>query len=147
MAMKEILANVIRGGDMALSQVAERIDEMYVVGRLNAAERAELTALMHERAKPEAEKGDADKRIDALAVRVTALEERVKALEGGGAGDDGDGTEIPAWKPWDGVSAEYAQGAVVTHNGKTWKSVYAGQNVWEPGAVGVDERYWVEDAE
>ena len=145
MAMKQILENVIRNGGMALSQVAERIDEMYVVGRLNAEERAELTALMHERAKPEAEKGDTDARLDRLAQAVAALENRVKALEGGGA--DAPEGEIPAWKPWDGVSAEYAQGAVVTHNGKTWKSVYAGQNVWEPGAVGVDERYWVEDAE
>lgn len=142
MAMKEILENVIRGGGMALSQVAERIDEMYVVGRLNAEERAELTALMHEKAKPEAEKGDADKRIDALAQAVAALENRVKALEGGT--ENSDGTEIPAWKPWDGVSAEYQTGAVVAHKGKMWKSVYAGQNVWEPGAVGVDERYWVE---
>jgi hypothetical protein len=142
MAMKEILENVIRGGGMALSQVAERIDEMYVVGRLSAEERAELTALMHEKAKPEAEKGDADNRIDALAQAVAVLENRVKALEGGT--ENSDGTEIPAWKPWDGVSAEYAQGAVVTHKGKMWKSVYAGQNVWEPGAVGVDERYWVE---
>ena len=142
MAMKEILTNVIRNGGMALTQVAERIDEMYVTGRLNAEERAELVALMHERAKPEAEKGDVQKRIDQLAQAVAALEARVKALEGGGT--DAPEGEIPAWKPWDGVSAEYAQGAVVTHKGKTWKSVYAGQNVWEPGAVGVDERYWVE---
>ena len=142
MAMKEILENVIRGGGMALSQVAERIDEMYVSGRLSAEERAELTALMHERAKPEAEKGDVGERVDRLAQAVAALENRVKALERGGAGmPEG---EIPAWKPWDGVSAEYAQGAVVTHKGKTWESVYAGQNVWEPGAVGVDERYWIE---
>ena len=142
MAMKEILENVIRCGGMALSQVAERIDEMYASGRLDARERAELTALMHERAKPEAEKGDMQKRIDRLAQAVAALEARVKALEGGMA--DG---EISAWKPWDGVSAEYVQGAVVAHNGRVWKSVYAGQNVWEPGAVGVDERYWVEIAE
>jgi polyhydroxyalkanoate synthesis regulator phasin len=141
MAIKAILENVIRNGGMALSQVAERIDEMYVVGRLSAEERAELTALMHERARPEAEKGDANKRIDALAQAVAALEERVKALERGADVPEG---EIPAWKPWDGVSAEYAQGAVVAHKGKVWKSVYAGQNVWEPGAVGVDERYWIE---
>ena len=141
MAMKEILENVIMKGQMALTQVAERIDEMYVTGRLNAAERARLLEMMHERAKPEAEKGDADKRIDALAARVTALEERVKALEAGAGGEE---VGIPAWKPWDGVSTEYEFGDVVTHGGKTWKSVYVGQNVWEPGAVGVDERYWVE---
>lgn len=143
MAMKEILANVIRGGGMALTQVAERIDEMYVTGRLDAQERAELAALMHEKARPEAEKGDTDARLDRLAQAVAALEKRVKALEGGSAGDTS-ADEVPEWKPWDGVSAEYAQGAVVAHGGKMWQSVYAGQNVWEPGAVGVDERYWVE---
>ncbi len=142
MAMKEILENVIRGGQMALSQVTEGIDEMYVTGRLNAAERAQLNVLMHEKARPEAEKGDVNRRIDALAQAVAALEQRVKALEGGTG--DGDEAEIPAWKPWDGVSADYAQGAVVKHGGKVWQSVYVGQNVWEPGAVGVDERYWVE---
>ena len=38
------------------------------------------------------------------------------------------------WKPWDGISKDYAYGAIVSHNGQLWESVYNGQNVWEPGS-------------
>lgn len=143
MAMRDILEGVILNGSMGLSQLAERIDEMYVTGRLTTDERAQLVELMHAKARPDQERADAHKRIDALAAAMAALEARVAALEGG-ATNGGVANAIPAWRPWDGVSADYQPGAVVTHNGKTWRSVYAGQNVWEPGAVGVDERYWVE---
>lgn len=142
-AIKDVLEGVILGGSMSLTQIAERIDEMYVKGRLNAQERAELVDLMHAKARPDQERADVHKRIDALAAAMAALAARVAALEGGTA--NGGGTNaIPAWQPWDGVSSDYAQGAMVTHKGKVWQSAYAGQNVWEPGAVGVDERYWIE---
>lgn len=42
-------------------------------------------------------------------------------------------------QPWvqpQGVHDAYAIGAEVTHKGKTWRSTYAGANVWEPGVFG-----------
>lgn len=36
----------------------------------------------------------------------------------------------------------YALGDRVRHLGRTWESVFDGQNVWEPGAVGVGEDIW-----
>lgn len=57
----------------------------------------------------------------------------------------GNGTgegEIKPWEPWDGLSDKYQPGAIVSHGGKVWESTYDGQNVWEPGAVGIDERFW-----
>lgn len=52
---------------------------------------------------------------------------------------------IPEWEPWDGISTDYQTGAVVAHSGKYWQNVLSGmQNTWEPGGVGIDERYWKE---
>lgn len=145
-SMANILKNVIRNGGMPLSQVNERIETMYLNGRINAEERAELTELMHAKASPENEKGGWKEMYEALAAKYNELEARVKALEktAGGETEGGEeaGEEIPEWKPWDGISDRYQPGAVVAHNGGVWESTYTGQNVWEPGAAGIDERYW-----
>lgn len=45
---------------------------------------------------------------------------------------------VPAWVQPTGAHDAYPLDAVVTHNGKTWKSTVA-SNVWEPGVYG-----WVE---
>lgn len=146
-SMANILKNVIRNGGMQLSQVNERIETMYLSGRISGEERAELTELMHAKANPENEKGDYKALYEALAAKYNELEARVKALEkaAGGEPEGGEeaGEEIPEWKPWDGISDRYQPGTVVTHNGSTWESTYTGQNVWEPGAPGIDERYWI----
>jgi hypothetical protein len=146
-SMANILRNVIRNGGMPLSQVNERIETMYLSGRINAEERAELTELMHAKASPENETGGWKEMYEALAAKYNELEARVKALEvaAGGESEGGEeaGEEIPEWKPWDGISDRYQPGAVVAHNGSTWESTYTGQNVWEPGAPGIDERYWI----
>ena len=145
-----ILKSVINNGGLPLTQVTERIETMYLSGRLNAEERLELIELMHANANVANEKGNYEELYNALAKKYNDLEGRVAALEDRMAGsevpDEGVGSkdEYPAWELWDGVSNKYQTGAVVTHNGKVWQSMYAGQNVWEPGAPGIDERYWVE---
>lgn len=149
-SMANILRNVIRNGGMSLTHVHERIETMYLSGRISGEERAELTELMHEKANPANETGDWKAMYEALVIKYNELEERVRALEaanGGESGDDEGETEHPEWEPWDGVSNRYQQGAVVAHNGTVWESMYEGQNVWEPGAPGIDERYWKEIAE
>ena len=146
-SMAVIMKNVIRNGGMPLAQVNERIETMYLTGRINAEERAELTELMHAKASPENETGGWKEMYEALAAKYNELEARVKALEktAGGepeGGNDG-GEEIPEWEPWNGLSDKYQHGDVVAHTGAVWRSTYAGHNVWEPGAPGIDERYWV----
>ena len=74
--------------------------------------------------------------LRSLSERMDALEEKLN----GSAEPEG----YPAWAAWDGISDKYQFGAIVSHNGKLWKSVYAGQNVWEPGVAGINERFWVE---
>lgn len=152
-SMAVILKNVIKNGGMPLTQVNERIETMYLSGRLTGEERLELTELMHEKASPENEAGDYKALYETLAVKYNELEARVRVLEeaGGivsGGGDSGGTDVIPEWQPWDGVSGGYAQGDVVMHGGRYWVSTYEGAvNVWEPGAPGVDERYWREMTE
>ena len=148
-SMAVILKNVIRNGGMPLTQVSERIETMYLNGRINAGERLELTELMHEKADPANEAGDYREMYQALARKYNELEGRVEAAERAlglyqESEDSETDTGYPAWEPWDGISDRYQPGAVVVHNGKVWESVYPGQNVWEPGVPGIDERYWKE---
>jgi hypothetical protein len=77
--------------------------------------------------------------LTSLSERIDAIEERVKALEGNT--DEGEQTEYPVWKPWDGISKDYQNGAIVSHNGELWESTFEGQNVWEPGTVG--DNFWL----
>lgn len=150
--MAALLRTVIRNGGMPLTQVHERIETMYLTGRINAEEREELTGLMHEKASPENEKGGWQELYEALAEKYGELEKRVKALETAAGGENEDGEEgageIPEWQMWDGVSGGYVRGDVVAHAGRYYVSEYEGAvNVWEPGAPGVDERYWREISE
>jgi len=138
--MYEIMRNVILSRTLPVDELQRRIDTFYAEGKLTEAEKRELEQLVFDNQTVDAEKAALEKRVDDLAAKLTALEERVTALEGVEPG------EYPAWKAWDGVSTDYQPGAIVTHNGKTWLNVLEGmQNVWEPGVA--DERYWVEYTE
>lgn len=140
MNMFQTMKAVVLGKSAPVAQLHKRIDVFFAQGRLTEEEKAELEQMVFDNQSVDAEKAGLEERYAALIGRITALEERVAALEGGE--DVGAGDEIPAWRPWDGVSQDYQPGAVVTHGGKTWRSAYAGQNVWEPGGIGIDERYW-----
>ena len=56
-----------------------------------------------------------------------------------------DANVIPEWEQPDSTNG-YQYGDKVTHNGKTWISIFNGSNVWEPGAVGT-EALWEEVVE
>lgn len=151
--MAGILKNVIRNGGMPLTQVNERIETMYLTGRIDAEERGELIGLMHEKANPENEKGGWEEMYAALVIRYNELAARVEAAEQAiaklnGEEDGATGGEaagVPEWQMWDGVTGGYMKGDVVMHGGRYYVSEYEGAvNVWEPGAPGVDDRYWRE---
>lgn len=144
--MKVLLKNVIRQKGMPLAQINERIETLYMTGGLNADDRSELLELMHEHASPDNELGDLRTLYNALVNKVNQLEERINALENGGDVDGGEENEQPEyqqWVAWDGVNGGYMTGDIVMHNDKLWQSTLATLNVWEPGAPGVDERYWI----
>lgn len=56
--------------------------------------------------------------------------------------------EVRDWEPWHPLKTDthYRYGDRTRHNGKVWRDVLdptgATLNVWEPGAQGIDERYW-----
>ena len=131
--MYDTLVNQIMYGDYTIADIAERIDTFYAEGRLTADQRTDLRRMAVEHADPDAERPEILSMLEGLAARVTALEARLDA----GEGKTPDPDEIPAWRPWDGLSALYAKGDKVTHGGKTWVSL-VDNNCWEPGIIGTE---------
>ena len=71
--MKSFIESVIRTGNYILAEMEERIQKMYVVGKLTAEEMAELLALAAENAKDQFQ-------IDVTA-KLKELEDRIFVLE------------------------------------------------------------------
>jgi len=65
--------------------------------------------------------------LNAAPAELAVLQEAILADEGLEAGDP--------WRQPTGAHDAYPVGAIVSHNGETWKSTTAA-NVWEPGVSG-----------
>lgn len=97
-----------------------------------------------EQAKQEAEAETATKITQQLAEEHPELVEKPAVQSG---------SEIREWETWHPLreSTHYRYGDKTHHGGKVWRDVLdpTGDtlNVWEPGAPGIDERYWVEETE
>ena len=138
--MFALMKSVIAAQRQPADELRRRIDVFFAQGRISEKEKEELEALVFAHQSVDAERASLEERYGLLALRMTALEARMAALEGVQE------AECPQWRAWDGVSEEYQPGAVVLHKGKKWKNVLEGmQNVWEPGVA--DERYWMETEE
>lgn len=132
--MYEIIRQVIRNGGYKLAAMQEKIKRMYIMGDLTQEQMDELLSLALDGVEIDAERPEVIQMLRNIDGRVKAIEEKMAMNESVEA--------YPAWTAWDGVSSNYQPGAVVSHNGKNWQSVYAGQNVWEPGTVG--NGFWIE---
>lgn len=144
--MYEIIKNIIQNGVFKVSELTTKIDTLWAESKLSDEQRNELITLMSDYLNPNTEAPELKDLYERLESRVSVLEDAVKELQGGGSEDPEPGEIIvPAWVPWDGISDNYQYGAVVTHINKYWQNMLQGvQNTWEPGTVGVDERYWKE---
>lgn len=71
--MKDFIESVIRTGNYVLSEMEERIQKMYVLGKLTEQEMTELLALAAENARDSMQ-------ID-LTAKLKELEDRIYALE------------------------------------------------------------------
>lgn len=140
--MYEVLKSVISSGGYKLAEIQYKIKKFFALGDLTEAQTDELLAMASGGVSTDAERPETLKLINTLAGKIEALTARVKALEGGNADSGDEQTGHPEWKPWDGISKDYQHGAIVSHNGQLWMSVFNGQNVWEPGAPGT-ENLWV----
>lgn len=145
--MYDTLWQLISSGDFSLTDAVSKIDVLWVEGQLTDAERTKLKELALENISTDQEKPEMEATVAALVARVDTLEEAIAALQSGaGDTDNGgaSGTTYEEWTAWDGYSDKYQYGAVVSHNGKLYISIYKdGQNVWEPGALGT-ESLWEE---
>lgn len=74
--MKEFIESVIRTGNYVLSEMEERIQKMYVLGKITEADMVELLNLA-------AEYADDTKQIDIAAI-LADLESRIARLEAAG---------------------------------------------------------------
>ena len=74
--MKEFIESVIRTGNYVLTEMEERIQKMYVLGKITEAEMVELLNLAADNAKDE-------KQID-IAATLADIERRLEALESAG---------------------------------------------------------------
>lgn len=142
--MYKVMKSVISAGGYKLADIQYKVKKMYAMGDLTEEQMDELIRMASGGVSIDAERPELLAMIQTIAKDVEALKACVKALESGNVEvnpDEGEQAEHPAWKQWDGISKDYIKGAIVSHNGELWESVYDGQNVWEPGAV--DERFWV----
>ena len=138
--MYEVIKSVITAGGYKLAEIQHKVKKLYIFGDLSEEQMDELLSLAAGGVSTDAERPANLELIQTLAAEIEALKARVATLEG--AEDDGETEEYPAWKAWDGISKDYQTGAIVTHNGQLWQSVFSGQNVWEPGTAGT-ESLWV----
>ena len=138
----DIFKTRIASGNYQLADIQKRIKKLYALGDLTEDQMDELLMFSQKNATADMERPEVLQMIRNLTERVESLEKMVHTQEGTGS----EPAEHEAWGAWDGISDKYQPGSVVSHNGKLWVSVFAGQNVWEPGAVGT-ESLWTEYVE
>lgn len=142
--MYNVLKGIICAGNFKLEEIHHRIKQMHLLGELTEDQMFSLMELSNRKANTEGERPELLEIVKNLAAKVDALAAEVASLKTGTGTNEPDAgaTEYEPWTPWDGISDKYQPCAIVTHNGKTWISVFEGQNVWEPGVVGVS--FWEE---
>ena len=139
--MYEIIKNVITAGGYKLAEIQYKVKKLYLLGDITEAQMDQLLALAAAGVSPDAERPEVLDMLRRLSARIDAHDARLVVLEGGTT-DPEEPASHEAWTVWDGVNDKYQPGAIVTHNGQLWQSVYNGQNVWEPGTAGT-EALWV----
>lgn len=157
--MYDILKNVIESKRYSLDDMLRKIDILWVRGDVAEEQKKELVALAQANADPSQSNAPLQKQIEALSKQVIALGSTVTGLQAvvkaiketvessGTVVPDPEPPiteEYPAWEPYNGIPpVPYQVGSKVTHNGKKWESMVP-NNVWEPGAFGVDQNIWKE---
>ena len=134
--MYAIIKSVINSGNYELTDMLSKIDTMWVQGSITDEQRTELTALARDKATPEATYAPLQEQVDALAVRIDALTQRVAALEGGGTERDTPATPVDEWPEFvqpTGAHDAYKIGDKITYNGQHYICKMDGC-VWTPDA-------------
>ena len=157
--MYEIFKSVIASKSYNLEEMIKKINIRWVEDILTEEQREELITMAQVNADPSQSNAPLQKQIEEISKKQIALEDTVEKLRamvqkiketvesGGTVVPDPEPPiteEYPAWEPYNGIPpVPYQVGSKVTHNGKKWESMVA-NNVWEPGAFGVDQNIWKE---
>lgn len=134
--MYAIIKSVINSGNYELTDMLSKIDTMWVQGSITDEQREELTSLARDKATPEATYAPLQEQVDALAVRIDALTQRVAALEDGGTAGDTPTTPVDEWPEFvqpTGAHDAYKVGDKITYNGHRYICKMDGC-VWTPDA-------------
>lgn len=143
--MYDVIKDIIENGNYQLVDISNKINKLWLEYQLTDEERDELIELANSNTNVDNEKPELQRQLDVLSDYVkNTLEPRIQALEEGQEVEPPVEEEYPEWMSYDGVvNLGYDFGVKVTHNGFKWENMLEGtKNVWEPGAVGIDERYW-----
>lgn len=157
--MYEIFKSVIASKSYNLEEMIKKINIRWVEDILTEEQREELITMAQTNADPNQSNAPLQKQIEEISKKQIALEDTVEKLRamvqkiketvesGGTVVPDPEPPiteEYPAWEPYNGIPpVPYQVGSKVTHNGKKWESMVP-NNVWEPGAFGVDQNIWKE---
>lgn len=142
--MYDIIKDLINNKNYQLVDMITKINKLWLEYQLTDEQRDELIELANANINIDNEKPELQNQIDTLSDYIkNTLEPRIKALEEGQTVEPPP-EEYPAWAPYDGVvNMGYDYGDKVSHNGFNWINMLQGmKNIWEPGASGIDERYW-----
>ena len=157
--MYKIFKSVIASKSYNLEEMIKKINIRWVEDILTEEQREELITMAQANADPSQSNAPLQKQIEEISKKQIALEDTVEKLRamvqkiketvesGGTVVPDPEPPiteEYPAWEPYNGIPpVPYQVGSKVTHNGKKWESMVP-NNVWEPGAFGVDQNIWKE---
>ena len=157
--MYEIFKSVIASKSYNLEEMIKKINIRWVEDILTEEQREELITMAQVNADPSQSNAPLQKQIEEISKKQIALEDTVEKLRamvqkiketvesGGTVVPDPEPPiteEYPVWEPYNGIPpVPYQVGSKVTHDGKKWESMVP-NNVWEPGAFGVDQNIWKE---
>lgn len=157
--MYEIFKSVIASKSYNLEEMIKKINIRWVEDILTEEQRKELITMAQTNADPSKSNAPLQKQVEEISKKQIVLVDTVEKLRamvqkiketvesGGTVVPDPEPPiteEYPAWEPYNGIPpVPYQVGSKVTHNGKKWESMVP-NNVWEPGAFGVDQNIWKE---
>lgn len=131
--MYEIFKNALKG-QYELVDMLNKIAEYYVKGNLSKDEKEELEEEARTNANPVNSYAPLEEQLNALIVRVDALKNKVKELEGASEEDPTEPVEeYPEYVQPTGAHDAYKVGDKITYNGKHYECIFD-NCVWTPDA-------------
>lgn len=131
--MYEIFKNALKG-QYELVDMLNKIAEYYIKGNLSKEEKEELEEEARQNANPVNSYAPLEEQLNVLIVRVDALENKVKELEGTSEEDPTEPVEeYPEYVQPTGAHDAYHIGDKITYNGKHYECIFD-NCVWTPDA-------------